>query len=225
MGSGEPDNRTWRYYLRRLLTGFPFELLPLFVDVAQDIARWIGDRYAGPYEILDYDAVVELIDETGTLALFKKRQRVKFLQNSIIAIEDYAWGDGDILADYKCTPGVVVDKYRQGDRWNILISLRDTKSIGDIEQFHIERTVKDAYTRDEEWLQTEIRRHTRRLKMSVIFPQNRHCQHAVLIQRSASRVTELGPEHVDNLPDGRQIVFWETTHAKGFDVYTLKWRW
>ena len=211
--------------LRKLLKFTSLDWLSLALDLAQSLHSFICRRPAGPYEILDYDATVELLDAKGKLALFKKRQRVKFLQDNIIAFEDYAWGDGDILADYRCTPGVIADQYKEGDRWNILISLHDTKSVGDVEQFHIERTVKDTYVKKEEWLQTEIRRHTRRLKMSIIFPKKRRCQQAVLLQRSANRSTELGPEHFDTLPDGRQMIFWETAHAKGYEIYTLKWRW
>ena len=43
------------------------------------------------------------------------------MQNNVIAFEDYAWGDGEIFTDYRCSPGVVVDKYQEGDRWSILI--------------------------------------------------------------------------------------------------------
>lgn len=211
--------------LRRLFKYSSLEWVSLALDLSQQLRRFICANPTGPYEILDYEATVELLDTKGKLALFKKRQRVKFLQNSIIAFEDYAWGDGDILADYKCTPGIVVDKYKEGDRWNILVSLRDTKSIGDVEQFHIEQKVYDTYRKDEEWLQTEIRRATRHLIMNVLFPKGRHCIRAVLVQRSTNRATELGPDHFDILPDGRQLVSWETTHTRTYEVYTLKWRW
>lgn len=211
--------------LRKLLKNLSLNWLSLVFDVVLHLRKSICSTPSGPYEILDYDATLELTEIEGKKAIFRKRQRVQFLQNNIIAFEDYAWGDGDILVDYKCEPGVVVDRYKEGDRWNLLVSLRDTKSIGDVEQFHIERIVKDTYIKREEWLQTEIRRHTRRLKMSVIFPKQRRCQRAVLLQRSTNRSTELGPEHFDTLPDGRQMVYWETAHAKGYEIYTLKWRW
>lgn len=49
------------------------------------------------YEILDYESTWEMLDTEGRMAIFRKRQRVKFLQNNIIAFEDYAWGDGKYL--------------------------------------------------------------------------------------------------------------------------------
>jgi hypothetical protein len=211
--------------LRRLLKNLSLDWLSLAFDATQSLRRWLCTSPTRPYEILDYKATVELLDTTGVKAVFRKQQRVKFLQNSIIAFEDYAWGDGDILAEYQCAPGVVVDKYKEGDRWNILVSLRDTKSIGDVEQSHIEQKVRNTYLKDEGWLQTEIRRHTRHLTMSVMFPQKRHCKRAIVTQRSANRTTELGLDHFDVLPDGGQLVSWETNHVRSYEVYTLKWRW
>ena len=69
------------------------------------------ERHRGMYEILDYDSTLELADPKGEIAIFKRRERVKFLHNNVIAFEDYAWGDGEIFADYRCSPGKVVDRY------------------------------------------------------------------------------------------------------------------
>ena len=158
------------------------------------------------YEILNYEATLELLDTKGKEAVYQKHQRVKFLQNHIIAFQDYAWGDGETLATYQCAPGVVVDRYREGDRWNILVSLRESKNKGDIEDFHIDRTVKNSFIKDHEWVQTEIRHWTKRLKINVIFPAKRRCQRATLVERSLHRTTVLESAHFHDLPDGRQLV-------------------
>ena len=64
----------------------------------------------------------------------------------MIAFQEYARGDGEIFAEYRCAPGVVVDRYQEGDQWNVLISLRETKSAGDIQDFHTTRTIKGGFT-------------------------------------------------------------------------------
>lgn len=198
----------------------------LLPDLYRLLHRWLkGHRHEGLYDIVDYDLTLDLLDSQGETAIFRKRQQVKFLQNNVIAFEDYAWGDGEIFADYKCSPGVVVDRYQEGDRWNVLISLHETKNSGDITDFYIERTAKQGFTQTDESLQIEIRHPTKRLKMTIIFPQIRRCQRAVLLQRSRNHSIVLGPEHFTNLPDGRQMVIWETTKIEQFEVYTLKWRW
>jgi hypothetical protein len=177
------------------------------------------------YEILDYDSTLELVDPRGETAIFKRRERVRFLHNNIIAFEDYAWGDGKIFAEYRCSPGKVVDRYQEGDRWNVLISLRETKSAGDVVGFHIERTVKHGFTKVEEWRQVEIRHWTRRLKISIIFPKERRCQRAVLVNRSRNQTTVLGQEHFNDLPDGRQELTWETRKIRRLEIYTIRWKW
>jgi hypothetical protein len=177
------------------------------------------------YEILAFDSTLELADPKGEIAIFKRRQRVKFLQDNVIAFQDCAWGDGELFADYECSPGTEVDRYQEGDRWNVLISLRETKSAGDVDDFYIERTVKSGFTQDEEWRQTEIRHRTKHLRLAVIFPKERHCRRAVLIERNRNRTTVLDQGHISDLPDGRQVLAWETRNPGRFEVYTVKWCW
>ena len=165
--------------LRRLLSSFSLEWLPvvfaLFNTLHQVLTRKPPE---GMYEFLLYDAILDLPDPTGRRATFRKHQRVKFLQNNAIAFEDFAWGDGDIFAKYRVSPGIEADRYREGDRWNVLISLRQTRQRGEIQDFHIERVVKNGFTSGEEWQQAEIRHKTRHLKLSVIFPKTRPCRRA-----------------------------------------------
>lgn len=206
----------------QLSSGWLMVLADLYILLRQ---WWSSQQSQGLYQILDYETTLELKDRQGETAVLNKRQRVKFIQDQTIAFQDYAWGDGECLADYKCSPGVVVDRYQEGDRWNILISLRETKSRGDIEEFYIERTVQQAFTKAEEWWQVEIRHHTRRLKMTVIFPKGGRCQRAILLQRSRHRTTVLGPEHFSDRPDGRQSLTWESENINRFEIFTIKWKW
>lgn len=183
------------------------------------------ERNRGMYEILDYEITLDLKDAKGRKAVFEKRQTVRFLQHNIIAFQDYAWGDGDVFTSYTCTPGQVVDRYREGDRWNILISLRQTKGKGDIETFHVQRTATNGFVADEEWLQTEIRHPTRRLRLSILFPKQRHCRRAFVQTRSTNRTQTLSPHRFAVLPNGRQMVSWETGAVASLEVFTLHWQW
>jgi len=194
------------------------------------IGRWVrsvftGERNRGIYEILEYETTLELLDARGQLANFYKRQTVRFLQDNIISFQDYTWGEGDLFSGYQCSPGVVADRYQQGDRWNILISLRETKSRGDVEKFNIVSTPINSYTKNEEWQQVELRHRTHRLRITVIFPANRPCQRATLHRRSSNRTTVLGQEHTSPLPDGRQVISWEALKVEQLEVYTLHWQW
>ena len=147
--------KEWQVVVTLLLRALPYLLV---------------ERNRGMYEILEYETTLDLADPKGHKAIFHKRQKVRFLQDNILAFQDYAWGDGEVFTSYTVHARRVVDRYQEGDRWNILISLHQTKSKGDVEDFHIERVATNGFTKDEEWLQTEIRHPTRRLRLAVLFP-------------------------------------------------------
>ncbi len=210
-------------WFSKLLAYLSLERLKLVLDIYHALRQWLQRRgNEGMYEILVFETILELKD---TEARISKHQQVKFLQENIIAFQDYVWGDGEVFEAYRCTPGIVVDRYQDGDRWNVLISLRETKNAGDITDFRIERTVRNGFTQNKEWFQMEIRHQTRQLKMSIIFPKQRPCKRAVLQERSRHHPTPLGQEHFVTLPDGRQLLTWETEKIQQFEIYTIKWTW
>lgn len=99
--------------LRTLLSLFSLSRLGALLDLYQLIRQWLPGK-SDPYEFLEYESTLELLDRSGKSAFFQKRQKVKFLQDHIIAFEDYAWGDGNVMVDYRCSPGVIVDHYHEG---------------------------------------------------------------------------------------------------------------
>jgi hypothetical protein len=209
-------------------------LLTAVLSNPADVLVWIREliRYAfrlmpkqGMYEVLEHHAQLELCDPSGHLAVYSKKQRVRFLQDNIIAYQDQAWGDGDIFADYQCSPGVPVDRYREGQRYRILISLRGTKKRGDIEEFLIQRTIKNGFTHPVEDLQTDIDHVTRLLTVTLVFPKTRPAREVRLIEKHAERSHVLGAETTRSLPDGRRQVMWRCTNPKRFEAYLLRWQW
>ncbi len=99
----------------------------------------------GLYEVLEYETTLELLDKEGEHAIFHKRQQVRYLQNNIIAYQDQAWGDGQILRNYRCSPGQSVDRYKLGHKTLILISLREIKQRGDIDEFNIQWEMRNGF--------------------------------------------------------------------------------
>jgi len=194
----------------------------IVVDLYGYLAR---DDANGLFEVLDYDDMLELVDAEGKLAVLHSRVKVRFLQDNVIAFQDYAWGEGNQLAQYKISPGKVVDLYKEGGRWNILVSLRETKGRGDITEFRIERTIKNGFTKDVEWRQTEIWLKFHQIRLSVVFPKDRLCKKAILSERGSKKHKVLDASHFQLLPDGRQILVWERPKPKRAEVYTIRWEW
>ncbi len=210
--------------LTSILTGLPWiEVLAQVWKLGRKIMRGLADE--GMYEVLEYETALELQNRRGENALLRKREKVRYRQNNIIAFQDQAWADGEILINYRCTPGVAVDRYRPGQQTYILISLRDIKNRGDIDEFNIQWGIHRGFIRSTELWETVICHRTKRLKMQVIFPRSRPPQHASLIEGNRRRTSLLGPEAQAQLPDGRWCVSWETTRPRLNEHYLLKWDW
>ena len=177
------------------------------------------------YEILDYESTLDLIDPQGRTAVITRREKLRFLQDNVVAIHDHAWGDGNLFANYRCQPSTPVDIYEDGSRHNVLISLRETKNKGDRLELWIERTIKGGFTQRSEWFETAIDHYMRELSVSIVFPRKRQCKRATLSRRSTGKTVRLPEDNFALLPDGRQKLTWKTAHPKLHDLYTIKWVW
>src|SRR5437016_1153921 len=62
------------------------------------------------YEVLDYNASVQLLDTQGRDAHYVRRERVRFLRDHVTGWYDYGWGSGIPFADYEFSPGRIVDR-------------------------------------------------------------------------------------------------------------------
>lgn len=181
--------------------------------------------HEGMYESLDYKSVLEIKDNKGQFVVLHKFQHIRFLQDNILGFQDFAWGDGDIFHDYKCSVGKPVDTYRDGHRYNVLISLQGTKQRGDEEQIHIERTIKNGFLKEKEDFVTNIYHSTKKLSLSIIFPAERLPNSVEIIEQNTSRTHVLEEIHKATLPDQRLQVTWTTNNPKLFEAYVFRWTW
>ncbi len=217
----EKNNKALLEQLIITILGWPwFEYVAVGWKLAHKLWRGMVDE--GLYEALEYETTLELKDEQGVDAQFSKRQKVKYLQNSIIAYQDQAWGDGEILLDYSCSPGIEVDRYRPGHKTHILISLREMKKKGDLDEFHIAWGIRNGFLRSTEQWGTTISHRTNYLKIHIIFPKTRPPLRTWLIEEMRQRRHRL---QETKLPDGRWLVQWNTRRPRLHEQYILGWEW
>ena len=179
----------------------------------------------GIYDVLEHRTILELKDIQGEVAVVKRRQKVRFLQDHVAAITDHAWGEGEIFAEYGCSPGVPADFYQDGSRHTVLISLREIKSRRDVLKLVIRRRIVGGFRETNESWETEVSHRTMHLSVSVIFPRGRTCRRATVTQRSTSKTVTLGAKHYRFLADGRQQLTWEIRNPRLHDRYSLGWEW
>lgn len=212
------------YKLTAIVFGLPWiEILTDFWKYGRKLLNGITSE--GIYEVLDYEMKLELHDAKGMNATYRKHQEVRYLQNGVIAYHDQAWGDGKILKSFRCSPGKSVDRYRLGHKTMTLISLRKICNIGDKDNINIEWDMKNTFTHKvEEWT-TSVSHRTRKLKIIVIFPNNRPPLKMAIVEVNRGKEIELGQDHLTQLPDGRWRVSWKKSRPHLYEDYSLRWEW
>ncbi|WP_162909877.1 hypothetical protein [Aggregatilinea lenta] len=197
----------------------------LILEAWRLVQKIRAERLVGLYEVLDFEHTLELLDDEGNEAIYHKLETVRLLQDYVAAYVDHAWGKGQIFADYKCSPGIPVDRYRCGHKTCVLISLREAMRRGDILRICIDRTIRNGFDTGTGWSETVVLHRTHRFQIAVIFPAERPPQRVALLEVNQNRTTPLGEANTQVMPDGRTRVFWETSNPKLFETYTLKWTW
>ncbi len=182
-------------------------------------------RNEGMYQVVEYKSILELMDTKGYRARFSKRERVRFLQNNIIAFQDQAWGDGKILLNYSCTPGKPVDQYRLGYKTLILISLHEVKCRGDEGEFKIKWNIHKGFLLKTGFWGTEINHDISQVKTQIIFPAARPPKRVTVQEKNRGRTILLTAENAQELPDGRWLITWEKSKPVLHEQYIMSWEW
>jgi hypothetical protein len=216
----------WKTILDKLSNLGISAWIPVILEVA-NLSKNLARKFqkSGIYQVLEHETKVTLHDIYGKHATVNKRQKVKFLQNNVIAFQDQAWGDGEVLLNYKCSPGVPSDIYRIEHKKVVLISLRKEYGIGDLEEFNIEWDIKNGFPAKVESWGTEIIHPTNHLKVTIIFPPTRPPTRAFIIQSNNRKYSNLNFDDILQLPDGRWQLKWENRHLNLNESYTLEWYW
>jgi len=118
-----------------------------------------------------------------------------------------------------------VDPYRSGYKTYVLISRREVKNKGDLDEFNIEWSIRQGFLRRTEQWETRVTHRTRRLKINVVFPKSRPPWRIIMTESNRQRSHHLGKDAQVELPDGRWLVAWETHKPRLYENYILQWKW
>src|SRR5687767_13879319 len=156
----------------------------------------------GVYEVLEYECELELKDKDGHNATIHKREKVRYLQDYITSYLDQAWGDKKVFLNYRCSPGEPVDEFRLGHKTCKLISLREYRNKGDVDEFHIEWSMQHGFLKPTGFWGTGIRYKTKKVTVKVIFPKDRPPMRASITESNLQRTRILENDSFKLLPNG-----------------------
>lgn len=207
-----------------LLLGVPWiEVIAEVWKVGKKVFRGLSDE--GMYEVLEYESTLEILDVEGKRAIFKKRKKVRYLQDNIIAYQDYGWGDGEHFRDYQAKPGVPVDRYKIGYKTYILLSLREVKNRGDVDEFHIQWKIRNGFLKTDGFWETDVSSRTKSIRVNVIFPKDRPPHNIRLVETNIQKTTILGHDSIRQFPDGSWQIVWATDKPRLYGHYVVRWDW
>jgi len=184
-----------------------------------------GMTNEGIYEVLDYQCQLELQDKTGKIASIMKQEKVRYLQDYITSYQDQAWGDGEILLNYHCSPGKPVDEFRLGHKTYKLISLREFRNKGDTDEFVIKWKMRNGFLKRIGFWGTSINHRTNKVTVKIIFPKYRPPLQVSIFESNLQKSQILGKDAQKVLPNGMTIVTWEITNPRLYENYILRWEW
>lgn len=210
-----------------LLFGLPW------LDILAEVYRvghklWQGMADEGMYEVDEHEVTIALHDAKGKLAIYHKRQQIRYRQNHIIALQDEVWSDGKPPEDYQCSPGVVVDQYHPAQTKQtviMLISLRDVRQKGDTDLFESQCSIKDCFSGIEGFWQTVINHRTHQATINAIFPEPRPPHKVWGVEALSKRRHKDLHQSLRQLADGRWQVSWLIERPRLNERYTLHWLW
>lgn len=220
----EQVNQNLLIRLATALLGSPW--LEVLVDILKWSRKYIqGLTEEGMYEVLAYEATLELKDKRGKRATFHKRQKVRYLQSNIIAYQDQAWGEGEYLTNYRCSPGTMADSWREGHKTFILISLRELRQRGETDEYNIEWELHNGFLKSYGYWGTAISHRTKVVRVVILFPESRPPQQAMITESTHRNKQMLPTEAIRQLADGRWCLTWEKAEPKLYENYVVSWDW
>jgi len=175
------------------------------------------------YEVLSYEAVVELLDVEGREAAYSRHERIRFLRDDVSIVDDYGWGNGIAFAGHEIYPGEFVKRELVGSRLRSTVRLPHHYSQGDEITFSVDRTIRNGFVSPSEcWLEAELYHPAKHVSLKVILPRGRPVKAARLVLPGLP-----GSERLDvtRLADGRQSISYEDEDPVQGRRYTLLWNW
>ena len=201
-------------------------VLLVSVVVILGYGMYTRERFGGLYEILNEEITWDLVSVDGSEVDSHKKLEVQYLQNNVLVWVDYAWGDGEVMAEYTCKPGALADHFSVGERLWLINSLQAVRGRGQRETLHAWRKVRNGFTLRREWVSYEIIEPTRSLKLTIIFPRERPCLNAWKSSKRGPHPSE--PIDVRKLAytqDGRQLLVIDEKRPRVGKLVTITWDW
>lgn len=192
-------------------------------DVHESVASLHG---RSPYHVVRDESEWDLVEKDGSLVHVRRTKRIKFDQDEVLSL--YDWGSGDGTEDEpQYTGATKVDTFQAEGKTYALLSLRRFYPRGHEMTLGINRTHRDALTKDQERININSLDQTKLLVMKIVWPADRPPSAVRLNHTTADGVRTSQPvdSRVVTGADGRKSYRVEVENPERRGLTTIEWDW
>lgn len=178
------------------------------------------------YEVLDFRIEVDIQDRDGRLAVLRRWEEIRALQDRVVAYQDRIWGDGDVARNWRCSLGEPVDALDREGKRHLLVWLDAPLRQGQTKVVQVEQTTADTFCGQLEWYEVHIRHFTHKASGCFVFPRGRDPQQirVLLFGPQGERSSQV--KHTRRAAGrGRVEVMWRTWYPLAGSTVRTEWVW
>ncbi|MCC6266697.1 MAG: hypothetical protein IT300_03945 [Dehalococcoidia bacterium] len=184
---------------------------------------WCHRRERYSYENLRFDLSLTLHDAAGRQATLRRTQSVRFRTAEAGIVRDVVWGEGEQFADYCVSGADLVGVRNEGPSKVALLDIHRRPAINERAELAIDRLIKGGFLQPREYIETELERPTKLLRLKVGFPRGCTPRAARVELSPPLRSSVAVPVELD--ASGRPELSWSTKHPLQNTRYRLVWSW
>ena len=163
------------------------------------------------YETLKYSGRLEILDPTGRVALFKRHQRVRFLEDNVGVLYDRVWGLGVLFATYVVRDARILEPIRTPKGYVVPLALSRPFRKGETFDLVTQRKIVGAFVKESYW-DSAMHAPTDLLEMTVVSA------------RRLSRPEIIAPPRGDfDATASSNVVKMRVRGPALYDTYKLSW--
>lgn len=168
------------------------------------------------YETLSFDSYLSILGQ-GEVALFRRRQRVRFLENGVSVFIDRLWGEGVLLAGYSLSRGMgIIEALRTRKGYAMILSLPRRFKKGEVLTIETERRIVGGFANAKPYWELAMWAPTQRISLKVSMPS--------LLRMSDPEIVAPARGEMSFKKRGSDVTF-AVGHPGVHVPYRLEWKW
>jgi hypothetical protein len=169
-----------------------------------------------PYETIKFSGRLKFLDETRSVAIFTRRQRVRFLEDDVSVLFDRIWGNGLLLGRYSAPTVRLMEPIKTAKGYVLPLGLPKRFRKGEVFDLVTHRRIVSAFTDDYGYWETLMSKPTELIQISVV----------TAVPAAFDKAEIVAPPRGDfDLAQGANSLKMRVTRPALNGPYRLAWAW